>query len=163
MKKQFDEDKMIDFLAVVTIIALIGLIWWLIEWAKPIEIPKTEETTQIVENSVESVEKCVFVLEETQPTYTEKEMIITAYCSCVSCCGKSDGITATGTRATQGRTIAVDPRYIPYGTEVIIDGQTYIAEDCGGAIKGDRIDVYFDSHSEALKFGRQTKIVRIML
>ena len=153
MKKQFDEDKMIDFLAVITIIVLAGLIWWLIEWAKPFEIPKTEETTQIVENSVESVEKCAIV-EETQPTNTEKEMTITAYCPCVKCCGKSDGITASGTKAKQGRTVAVDPRCIPYGTEIIIDGQTYIAEDCGGAIKGsNRIDIFFDDHTSALGFG----------
>lgn len=78
---------------------------------------------------------------------------LTAYCACVKCCGKEDGITATGTVATQGRTIAVDPQKIPYGTEVLIDGHVYVAEDCGGAIKGNRIDVYFDSHTEALEFG----------
>lgn len=84
------------------------------------------------------------------------EFKLTAYCPCAKCCGKwADGITSTGTTAVAGRTIAVDPKVIPYGTEVIIGGTTYIAEDCGGAIKGNRIDVYFDSHSEALKFGVQ--------
>lgn len=87
---------------------------------------------------------------------------ITAYCHCVKCCGKNDGITATGTKATEGRTIAVDPKQIPYGTEVEIDGHIYIAEDCGGAIKGNRIDLYFDSHKEALNFGIQTKQVTIL-
>lgn len=91
-----------------------------------------------------------------------EEYVVTAYCPCVKCCGKSDGITATGTKATEGRTIAVDPNKIPYGTKVVIDGQTYIAEDCGGAIKGNRIDLYFDSHQEALNFGRQTKEVTIL-
>ncbi len=80
---------------------------------------------------------------------------LTAYCACSRCCGKCDGITATGTKATAGRTIAVDPSKIPYGTEVIINGHTYIAEDCGGAIKGNKVDIYFDSHTEALKFGIQ--------
>lgn len=79
----------------------------------------------------------------------------TAYCPCVKCCGKSDGITATGTKATARRTIAVDPNIIPYGTEVIIDGNTYVAEDCGGAIKGNKIDIYFDSHQTALQYGRR--------
>lgn len=83
------------------------------------------------------------------------EFKLTAYCACLKCCGKTDGITATGTKATQGRTIAVDPKVIPYGSEVIINGHTYIAEDCGGAIKNNRIDVYFDSHQEALNFGVQ--------
>lgn len=86
------------------------------------------------------------------------EYTLTAYCPCKRCCGKDDGITATGTQATQGRTIAVDPAVIPYGTRVVLifpDGtqHTFTAEDCGGAIKGDRIDVYFDSHAEALEFG----------
>lgn len=86
------------------------------------------------------------------------EYTLTAYCPCTRCCGKDDGITATGTQATQGRTIAVDPTVIPYGTRVVLifpDGtqHTFTAEDCGGAIKGNRIDVYFDSHAEALEFG----------
>lgn len=86
---------------------------------------------------------------------------ITAYCPCLSCCGKTDGITATGTKATEGRTIAVDPNKIPYGMEVIIDGQVYVAEDCGSAIKGNRIDLFFSDHQSALNFGRQTKDVII--
>ena len=78
----------------------------------------------------------------------------TAYCPCEKCCGDfADGITATGTKATQGRTIAVDPSVIPYGTTVFIDGTAYVAEDCGGAIKNNRIDVYFDTHADALIFG----------
>ena len=90
------------------------------------------------------------------------EYEITAYCACEKCCGKSDGITATGTVATARRTIAVDPSIIPYGTELIIDGHTYVAEDCGGAIKGNHIDIYFDSHAEALEFGRQYKNVYVV-
>ena len=79
----------------------------------------------------------------------------TAYCPCVKCCGKSDGITATGTQATAGRTIAVDPSIIPYGTEIIIDGHTYTAEDCGGVIDGKTVDIFFNTHEEALQFGVQ--------
>jgi 3D (Asp-Asp-Asp) domain-containing protein len=86
---------------------------------------------------------------------------ITAYCPCLKCCGKTDGITATGTKATEGRTIAVDPSKIPYGTEVLIDGKIYVAEDCGGAIKGNRIDLYFNNHQSALEWGRQEKEVII--
>ncbi len=160
--KKFDEDKIIDILAVVVIFAFIVFMWWLTTVPTVATNTNLVETQSIVENSVESVEKCAFVPEEAQPTYTEKEMTITAYCPCVKCCGKSDGITASGTKAKQGRTVAVDPRYIPYGTEIIIDGQTYIAEDCGGAIKCSKIDLYFDNHIDALNFGKQTKTVRIM-
>lgn len=87
------------------------------------------------------------------------EFKITHYCACAKCCGKwADGFTATGTEATEGRTIAVDPDVIPYGTEVLVryqDGTeaVYIAEDCGGAIQGNRIDVFMDSHEAALVEG----------
>ena len=100
-------------------------------------------------------------IEKAQPRFIEETYVITAYCPCVKCCGKTDGITATGTKATQGRTIAVDPTKIPYGTKVEFDGITYTAEDCGCAIKNNRIDLYFDDHQSALNFGRQTKLVKI--
>lgn len=92
------------------------------------------------------------------------EFKLTAYCPCMKCCGKTDGITSTGTTATEGRTIAVDPRLIPYDSTVTIyfaDGtsHTYTAEDCGGAIKENRIDVFFDDHQAARKFGVQTAYV----
>lgn len=77
---------------------------------------------------------------------------ITAYCACVQCCGKTDGITASGTKATAGRTIAA-PSTFSFGTKVLINGKTYVVEDRGGAIQGNRIDIYMDSHSEALKWG----------
>lgn len=64
-----------------------------------------------------------------------------------------DGITSTGTKPTVGRTIAVDPRVIPYGSKVIINGHTYIAEDCGGAIKGNIIDLFVGSTEEAYQKG----------
>ena len=78
---------------------------------------------------------------------------ITHYCACEICCNKTDGITATGTPVVEGRTIAVDPNVIPYGTQVIINGHVFTAEDCGGAIKKNHIDIYVDSHEEALALG----------
>lgn len=81
------------------------------------------------------------------------EFVITHYCACEKCTVDGDGITASGTKAAAGRTIAVDPEVIPYGTTVIIDGRTYIAEDCGEAIKGRRIDIFMESHQEALEAG----------
>lgn len=84
------------------------------------------------------------------------EFTCTAYCGCETCCGIwADGITYTGGLATEGRTIAVDPEVIPLGSVVEINGQQYVAEDIGGAIKGNRIDVYFDDHQTALAWGVQ--------
>lgn len=91
-----------------------------------------------------------------------EEYVITAYCHCTKCCGKTDGITASGDKATEGVTIAMD-KSMPFGTKIYIDGVgERIVQDRGGAIKGNRIDLYFDSHQEALNFGRQTKQVTIL-
>ena len=93
------------------------------------------------------------------------EYKITHYCSCPACCGEwgesrpvdDNGepivVTASGEVAEAGKTIAVDPDVIPLGTTVIINGQEYVAQDVGGAIKGNRIDVYCNSHEEAIERG----------
>lgn len=78
---------------------------------------------------------------------------ITHYCPCTTCNGHWGSKTALGTTMTPYRTIAVDPRIIPLGSKVEINGNTYIAEDTGGAIKGYRIDMCVSSHSEAYRRG----------
>lgn len=91
----------------------------------------------------------------------EGEFKITHYCNCNICCGRwAGGPTASGTIPSANRTIAVDPDVITLGTEVLIDGVQYIAEDTGSAIKGTRIDIYCDSHQEALDRGAYTATVR---
>lgn len=94
------------------------------------------------------------------------EFEITGYCTCEECCGKyspevtgKPAHTATGTTPKEGRTIAVDPKVIPYGTQVVINGQVYVAEDTGEAIKGKRIDIYFEEHETALSWGRRKMAV----
>ena len=77
---------------------------------------------------------------------------VTAYCSCSKCCGKQTGITASGTKATAGRTIAASGQFA-FGTKLIINGKEYTVEDRGGAIQGNRIDIYMNSHAEALAWG----------
>lgn len=83
------------------------------------------------------------------------KFMLTAYCPCYECSDKWGDMTATGVRAKEGRTIAVDEDVIPYGCEVIIGGNTYRAEDCGGKVIGKHIDIYFESHEEADSFGVQ--------
>ena len=85
---------------------------------------------------------------------------VTAYCSCAKCCGKwaynrPNGIvyTSSGAVAKEGVTVAVDPRVIPIGARVIIDGHTYIAQDTG--VSGAWIDIYCESHQTALNVGMQ--------
>lgn len=77
---------------------------------------------------------------------------ITAYCSCAKCCGKTNGVTAMGTKATAGRTVAASSKYA-FGTKLNINGHTYTVEDRGGAINGNKIDIYVNSHAEALAWG----------
>ena len=77
---------------------------------------------------------------------------ITAYCSCSKCCGKSTGRTASGTKATAGRTVAA-PSKFAFGTKLNIGGHIYTVEDRGGAINGNKIDIYVSSHSQALQWG----------
>lgn len=77
---------------------------------------------------------------------------VTAYCSCMQCCGKTNGITASGKQATANHTIAA-PSTFAFGTQLEINGQIYTVEDRGGAIQGNRIDIYMNSHSEALAWG----------
>lgn len=78
----------------------------------------------------------------------------TAYCSCVKCCGKSDGITKSGVKVHKG-TLAVDPKVIPLGTKVYIEGMGwFIAEDTGN-FSGKRVDIYMETHEKALQFGRK--------
>ena len=122
-------------------------------------INTVEATEIIVENeSTEPVE--VIVPEPINTLYSLGTFKLTAYCACIKCCGKSDGITASGAKAVEGVTVAADTRF-PFGTKIIIDGHEYTVQDRGGAVKGDKIDIYFNSHTEALKFGVQYKEVFI--
>lgn len=86
---------------------------------------------------------------------------VTAYCACSKCCGWSTGITASGAMATANHTIAA-PSTFSFGTKVLINGQTYTVEDRGGAIQGNRIDVYMNSHSEALAWGVRYLYVEVL-
>ena len=77
---------------------------------------------------------------------------VTAYCSCAKCCGKTNGITSSGKKATAGHTVAA-PAKFAIGTKLSINGKVYTVEDRGGAITGNKIDIYMNSHAEALAWG----------
>lgn len=96
--------------------------------------------------------------ETTQSAAREETFTAYAYCPCEKCCGvwAQYGKTASGTVPKQGRTVAVDPGVIPLGTELWIDGDgPYIAEDTGSGIDGNTLDVFFDSHEQALNWGKR--------
>lgn len=87
------------------------------------------------------------------------KFILTAYCPCSICCGKETGVTASGAIAQANHTIAADTSVLPFETEVIINGQAYIVEDVGGEINDNHIDIFFNTHSEALAFGKKIENV----
>ena len=81
---------------------------------------------------------------------------LTFYCPCATCNGVAGAKTASGTTPTEGRTIAVDSSIIPLGSRVYIEGYgVFIAEDTGGAIRNNKIDVLVSSHSRAYELGVQ--------
>jgi len=91
-----------------------------------------------------------------------RRMEVTAYCPCSICCGEgAQGITASGKLVSHngGRFVAADTTVLPFGTKLVIPGyagnQAVEVLDRGGAIKGNKLDLYFATHEEALQWGRQ--------
>jgi 3D (Asp-Asp-Asp) domain-containing protein len=120
------------------------------------ELKKEKEKTKIPvvsRSKAEPVKKKTFYVTATAYTQRAEE-------------GTADGITFTETRVTGGRTVAVDPKMIPLGSKLYLDFPSvkgyYIAEDIGGAIRSNRIDIYMDSLTDARNFGRQKGTVTII-
>jgi 3D (Asp-Asp-Asp) domain-containing protein len=94
------------------------------------------------------------------------QMRVTAYCPCQKCCGKySDGVTACGHKICPGDAFAAADKEYSFGTEMIIagykNGEPVKVLDRGGAIRGNRLDVFFHSHEEALKWGVRYLYVKV--
>lgn len=133
-----------------------------IKYQNEVEIEKTVISEVVVQepvNKIVQVQKKVQTTRSSDmPRTTTTAVIdgetykITAYCSCAKCCGKSTGRTASGTQATVGRTVAASAKFA-FGTKLNIGGHIYTVEDRGGAIQGNRIDIYVNSHSAALQWG----------
>lgn len=133
-----------------------------IKYQNDVEIEKTVISEKVItepQDKIVQVQKTVTTtsrgssLPRTTSTGASGQIYkVTAYCSCAKCCGKTTGITASGTRATAGRTIAAPARFA-FGTKLSLNGKVYTVEDRGGAINGNRIDLYVNSHAEALAWG----------
>lgn len=119
------------------------------------------KSVEQLQEDIEAMKSEMDGIESNLPTFAGV-FSTTAYCKCERCCGIwSDSPTKSGTVPQEGRTIAVDPNVIPLGTQVLIDGQIYTAEDTGSAIKGNVIDIYFSDHKETEEYGRQERKVWI--
>lgn len=139
-----------------------------VTYKNDIEISREEISSEIIK---EPVNKIVQVQTKTVTSRTSSRVSgtsgqsgiykVTAYCACSKCCGWNTGITASGAKATADHTIAA-PSTFSFGTKVLINGQTYTVEDRGGAIQGNRIDVYMNSHAEALAWGVRYLYVEVL-
>ena len=133
-----------------------------IKYQNETEIEKTVISEKIIEEPVDKIVQVQKVVETSRGTTTTRTSSssssgtiykITAYCPCSKCCGKyASGYTSSGTKATAGRTVAASSKF-SFGTKLNINGHTYVVEDRGGAITGNKIDIFVNSHSEALAWG----------
>ncbi len=96
-------------------------------------------------------------------------MEVTAYCPCTKCCGpNAAGITASGLPVSHnnGRFVAADTTVLPFGMKLRIPGYHQSADvpviDRGGAIKGNKLDVFYPTHDQALEWGRRWVLVAIL-
>ena len=129
-------------------------------------------------DDVPATERCYMTEEEVQEDFENyyilnallakankiEDVKVTHYCCCVKCCGKDDGITYSGVKATPGVTVAVDTSIIPLGSDVLVDYgdgviNYYRADDTGSAIKGNKLDLCVSSHQEAINLGVRTATV----
>ena len=135
-----------------------------IKYQNDVEIEKTQLSEKVITEPVNKIVQVNKVTSRsgtttraavsTATTTTSGTQVykITAYCSCAKCCGKATGRTAMGTKATAGRTVAASGKFA-FGTKLNINGHVYTVEDRGGAINGNKIDIYVNSHAEALAWG----------
>ena len=126
---------------------------------EPVAAAVEAKSTAVVAQSAQSYQGVAV-----NPVYADPSMngyeclgtyLTTGYCPCARCCGKTNGITANGSVAKANHTVAADTGVLPFGTQIVINGKVYTVEDRGGAIRGNRIDIYFTNHQEALNYGKR--------
>lgn len=125
-------------------------------------IPVAREPLEVAEEpAVDPVER------EPMPEPLESlgTFMVQSYCPCVKCCGEWSAEhpsrvgteyvqrTISGTIPEAGRTVGVDPDVIPLGTHILVAGHEYVAEDAGAG-KGNIVEIYFDTHEEAMDWPR---------
>ena len=151
-----------EFIAGIALIALVGCISVknaiasqecdsaIAAYQSPYEFTMEQLALEQKEKDAEIIKEAEAKKEEEPELVSLGEYRISAYCPCEKCCLKSDGITASGVKATPNRTVAVDG--IPFGTRLLIDGNEYVVEDRVGSGKR-LIDVFFPTHDDALNSG----------
>lgn len=132
---------------------------------KPAEISEQAEVGEIAAEKPETAGIKFQWNAAAQEYVSLGEFKLTSYCACEKCCGYWATIrpvdengepivyTASGAVARQGVTVAADTDILPYGTVLLIGGEEFIVQDCGGGVNGKHIDIYFEDHQAAIEFG----------
>ena len=151
------------FLALLTVV-------WAINFPEPVQAFKIEPQQVLIiqgrQTYYHELESGKEIPNLSSRTTMSEQYEVTYYCSCEKCCdewanNRKDGkvIGAGGVELIAGFSVAAD---LPFGSRLLIDGREYEVQDRGGAIKGKRIDIYCESHDEAIKLGRRTATVEII-
>ena len=157
--------KLIASLLAMASVALLALVIRAGADALPEDKPPVQaETVAVAPESVEEPENELIEAALLASAHRLDDVTVTHYDCCVECCGKADGITASGVRATPGVTVAVDPAVIPLGADVLVDygdGEIcyYRADDTGSGVVGNHIDLCVADHQTAAQLGRRTATV----
>lgn len=177
--EQYKLKKIYAFIIAITIILFLCSVTGLFFKAQRMEA-RTKEVSQILaqeeDKLVLGTDNAVEITQIHKATKIEYigEFKITAYCPCEKCCGKwaknrpvnENGkeiiYTASGQVAQPNMTVGVDTSVIPFGTRLLIDGNEYIAQDTGSKVKDNVIDIYFETHEQAVEFGCKYKDVYIL-
>jgi len=122
---------------------------------EPVKSPEEAKREAVLARFKSKLEKAVLP--------KEKFVInASAYTAAADECGKSDGITASGVKVKEERTLACPPAF-PFGAKIKIEGMgTYVCEDRGGAIKGNHFDIYMETKKEAFAFGRRNLLAEVV-
>ncbi len=127
------------------------------------EIANLNKSNQVFSSQIQdlssqliSAQSDLETLKQNKVAYIGKYKI-TYYCACKQCCGKEDGITASGVKVQEGVTVAADTSILPFGTKIYIKGIGWrTVQDRGGAIKGNRLDIYIPSHNDPMPYNVQS-------
>lgn len=126
-------------------------------------VSEKEKVIKDTQREISEIQASVDSLTSSQAVYLGS-FNISFYCSCEKCCGKTTGITASGAKVQDGVTVAADTSVLPFGSRIYIENLGWrTVQDRGGAIKGNRLDVYVASHEKAYQLGRMTKNVWVVM
>ena len=135
-----------------------------ITWSAVLEQPSAGEAATISDSKHHSIASWKTKQAHLWNALPEGKFTInaSAYTAAADECGKSDGITASGTKVQENHTLACPPAY-PFGAKIAIEGYgVYTCEDRGGAIKNNHFDIYMETKTQAFAFGRKNLTAEVV-